>query len=355
MMEIPEAIDITSAYRVGEKVPGITRTLKMKLGNPGQKGLIFQHISNLRNKENTDGIQFQLNDHVIGEKAEDLKWNREVIKENAKLTTAEKLIITTRRGKLYTEDDTLLTSDLKCPSKASIIDIELQRLEHYREVLSKKTVQGTEQKYDGSTFVGYSMEATTVEEINEVYTAVRIANMDAQHIVCAYRLPGPHIAKTQHFCDDGEVGEGRKLMHQMRDANILNRAVFVVRRYLKQIGGVRHVLYRNAASSAIAISSFNNIRNETQVPWKIEEIKSKRDFVPKNGGGRFRGRTSRGRGGGRGSVRVACSSTQWPTNQKKACKLPDTLTGWDSNANQWNSHQRSLPNSQFGSRLGLHI
>ena len=48
IMGIFEPIDILAAYRVGEKRDGYTRSLKIRLGNPGQKGLIFKNVSNLK-------------------------------------------------------------------------------------------------------------------------------------------------------------------------------------------------------------------------------------------------------------------------------------------------------------------
>ena len=277
ILDIKGPIDILAAHRVGEEQQGMDRSIRIKLGNPGHKGLIFQNISNLKGKENEKGGNFQINDHVTGDKAETLKRNREVIKANKKITTAEKLIMTTKKGKIYV-DEQPLNSLIHCPSRASILKLDLQHLEDYKRLMDEKTTEGPTQTVDNSTFKGYSMEATSVDEINEVYIALRAAHMDANHIVCAFRIPGRKVAVLQHYHDDGEIGEGRKLLHLLREADIYNRAVFVVRQYQYQIGGVRHVAYRNAVSAVITTSSFNSIRNETQVPWPMEEIKSKEEY-----------------------------------------------------------------------------
>ena len=266
-----------------------------------------------------------------------MKWNREVTKSNQKLTTAEKLIITTKKGTLFV-DEKPLVSGLICPTRASMLNINLQHSQELKQLLTEKANMGATQTFEDSSFTGYSMATNSVEEINEVYAALRLTHMDAKHIVCAFRIPGPHIAKSQHFHDDGEIGEGRKLMYQLKDADIQNRAVFVVRYCSSHIGGVRHVLYRNAASSAITMNAFNPIRDETQVPWPMEEIKPRKDFT----GSQHQYRRQRNHPNGRGhghNTRGRRSSTQNPRQNisRQTCSLNDKLPGWNPQLNSWST------------------
>ena len=335
IMLIEETIQILYAYRVGEVTEGKTRTVHVKLINPGQKGLIYKNVANLTGKTNIHGEFFTLNDQVIGERAEHQRRNRDIIKDNKKVTIADRLVYTVKKGSVY-EGDTKLTSLLECPSRSMITNLSLQRMEELRQILDTKTTKGETQNVYNSRFIGYTSEVETVEEVNELYTALRLHHMDAQHIVCAFRIPGRQVAKLCDYNDDGELGSGRRILYMLKDAGIYNRAVFVVRYYTEHIGPARFVAYKNAVSAAISLKTYNNIRKETQTPWEMEEIR------PRNTGGR--GGQGRGgyRGGYRGSRRSNNNRNQTVGQSQKrkntdmqTCALTDALPGWDKHAAQW--------------------
>ena len=337
ILQVAEPIAIQNAYRLGEPTEGKTRTMQVKLSNPAHKGLIYKHISNLKNKTNKNGDKFSINDQVTGLRGEEQRYNREVIRDNKKLKTSEKLELTLKKGTLYMGDDEI-TPLIDCPSRSSVLTLSTQQLQDFQKLIDTKLSAGDPVTVDGSTFLGYSMEARDVHEINDMYRALRKKHLDAQHIVCAFRLPGTPFTSMCHYHDDGEIGAGRKLLYALKDVAIMNRCVFVVRTYIKHIGPARFAAYKNAARSAILLKSFNEIRQETQHPWEEEEIKTtkhtrryKRSW---NQGGR------RGRGGGGNGIRGARHSTQsGERHQNQACELSDQLPGWTNYAAQWKNTQ----------------
>ena len=304
VMLVEETIRVHRAFRVGEFKEGYTRPMCVELTDPGQKGLLFKYVSNLSGKENERGEAFKLDDMLVGNNAEKQRRIRDVKKENSKTTVADRLYLTTKKGTLYVNSFEF-KAILCCPMRSKVTNMSIQRATELQDYINNKLKQGNKYEIDGSTFIGYSMDADNIDEINDAYMAIRREHMEAKHIVCAFRLPGKYTAQLQHYEDDGEIGSGRRLLYLMKDYNQMNRAVFVVRYYRHHIGPVRFVAYKNAASSAIAVKPYNDVRKEFQQTWDIEEMKPRGERTQAGRGrGRGRGRgnnRNRGRGRGRGS------------------------------------------------------
>ena len=74
----------------------------------------------------------------------------------------------------------------------------------------------------------------------------------ATHIIGAYRIFGANHARLQDYCDDGEHGGGRRILNLMKEQNLFNLAIFIVR-YKKggDIGYKRFEIITELAKAAM--------------------------------------------------------------------------------------------------------
>ena len=277
VLMVEEDIPVLNAYRLGEKTDDNTRPIQVKLSDPGHKGLLFKYVSNIQNKVNEKEQKFTLGDQVTGERADTQRWHRDTRKQNKKLTMAEKLKISVKKGNLFINNERF-EMQVQCPRRSEFINVPLQRLEKYNHCMTTKLTEGEAIQVDDSKFIGYSAEILEIQDVVELYETLRFHHLDAKHIVCAYRLPGRQFPQLQAYKDDGETGAGRRLLYLMRDADIMNRVIFVVRYYKHHIGAKRFIAYKNAASSAICRKPYNSTRKELQTPWDPEEIRTRQEM-----------------------------------------------------------------------------
>lgn len=85
-----------------------------------------------------------------------------------------------------------------------------------------------------SRFLGYLLENTNMQEINEALEFLRREHKKATHICYAYKLTSPFAEKA---VDDGEPGgtAGRPILNVLQKKNLSNICVFIVRYF----GGIK--------------------------------------------------------------------------------------------------------------------
>ena len=121
---------------------------------------------------------------------------------------------------------------------------------------------------DGSIFQGFTAEIATIEEVNELYTAMRVQHTKARHVICAFRLPGQNFVKFQDYHDDQEWGAGRHVLNAMKYSSMEFRVIFVTRTYEgKYVGISRFEAYLRAARSAVAHSPHIKSRDLVHNIW----------------------------------------------------------------------------------------
>ena len=102
----------------------------------------------------------------------------------------------------------------------------------------------------GSTIIAYSHSVINLDDIKRAYLKVRLMHGTAHHIACAYRFGTCRGPAEQDVVDDKEPSAGRAIMRYMKEAQVMNRVIFVVRYY----GGVhlgqnRFTYFQEAAKS----------------------------------------------------------------------------------------------------------
>ena len=97
LLKIKEKVPITNAYRLGKESHN---PIQFTLSKPGQKGLLFKNVSNLKNVKNSNGKYFYLKECLAGAELEIQRWQQEVTVENRGLHTSDKLDIKISKGQL---------------------------------------------------------------------------------------------------------------------------------------------------------------------------------------------------------------------------------------------------------------
>ena len=91
-----------------------------------------------------------------------------------------------------------------------------------------------------SSFTGYCVEVSSLEDIQAAYYKLRKMHGKATHIACSYRLTECAGPFNQDAIDDAEHGSGRSMLNYLKKNQLLNTAVFMVRYY----GGAKIGPYR---------------------------------------------------------------------------------------------------------------
>ena len=100
-----------------------------------------------------------------------------------------------------------------------------------------------------------------VKDVQAAYDKVKIHNMDARHVICAYRMLGREFHELQDFHDDDEYGGDAHLLRILEYSEIMKRAIFVARCYDgTHIGKDCFAAIDNAVKSALVRAPYNSIR-----------------------------------------------------------------------------------------------
>ena len=130
----------------------------------------------------------------------------------------------------------------------------------------------------GNMFTAYTMCSNNFTEINRAYMKLRLDHADARHIVGAWYIPGAKDYDVNDGCDDGESGAGAALARLLKEHEIQNRVVFVVRKCGDKLQQERIKQYIQAATNVINRFSENHLASKNQhVDQKNEADQSAKD------------------------------------------------------------------------------
>ena len=141
-----------------------------------------------------------------------------------------------------------------------------------------RTIAGNVIRKEKCEFHGFSVVAGKIETIRDAYCKLKQMHGNARHIVCTYCLPGANWPLLQDYMDDDELlqdymdddefNAGSYLLKMLTEAEIFNRAVFVVRYYGgEHLGPSRFQAFVEVAQSAITHDPYNSFSKCNQTPW----------------------------------------------------------------------------------------
>ena len=202
-MKIVGDVPIRFVCRTGN---GKNKPILVSLMNPADKAHIYTHVKHLQGQKDELKKPYRVEDHLPNrlkaeqKKLRNIKW-RNGRKENG--TVAQKLEMQFKKGKLFIENKEY-QSKIQMPSVRQLLKLKADEVEMLK---STEVTAGSEVKQGGSTFQGYVADVSTLD-VNRAYEWVKFNNMDARHVMCACRIPGPNFPYLQDYQDDDEHGGG---------------------------------------------------------------------------------------------------------------------------------------------------
>ena len=177
------------------------------------------------------------------------------------------------------EGEELYISPLKCPTREDVIATSAEDIINMGRI---KITPGDTVTEEESTFQGFVCDVNTIDDVNCAYQQLRYKNITADHIICATRLPAKIEVHRELYEDDGDHGLGKVLWEYMKDLDIKNRAIFVIRNTNGvHIGDKRFDALIQSAKLAMNKRPMNEVIKKFQFSW------------PTRGGGSFAKRGKR--------------------------------------------------------------
>ena len=310
---------IDDAYKLGEypNAPVI-----ITLGSMEQKRILYSNKSKLNTIKGEDDRKIYLNDYLPTAVNEKRIREREIIKQAKADNPGKKVTVEYTKTGIKVQGNTYRKL-VHPPKPMDLLDLKVDECDR---ILKIPVTKGSSIIKSGNTFIGYACDVGNIQQVRDVYLKTRLLHPKARHIICAFNLP-QHGPQYQDYCDDEEYSSARKILQKMVKADILNKAIYVVRYCGEKLGQVRYDLYLNAAENAMNANPYNAVRkcrqsfegNQTQTEMKlinrIDETGKKQTTDPPTAAAAFaslfktrgeyssvRGRgSSRGRGRGRGT------------------------------------------------------
>lgn len=246
ILKVDKPIPLTQAYRIGKT--GARRPILAKLKTVGDKASIYAKIDNLKSVNRGRDKPYFVTDQIPEAWAEKKKTNNYYKQQNFKLPIAQQQKIEIKKGVLMV-DDRPHTPSVKALSISQLCNLSTERKKILRDI---ELIEGSTEEKDESKFVGYAADVRSIDAVQKCYEALWLRIPDATHIICAFKLPGTEVTRTQGFLDDGEHGAGRTLLNILNKHKIVNKAIFVTRHYGgKHIGATRFQLIEKVALAAL--------------------------------------------------------------------------------------------------------
>ena len=223
--ELGLTVNIEDVYFLGQNEPPMCVTI---LSNLQEKRDVMKNKSLLKGVTNRYNKPIFINDYWPAETNERRKFERDIYTANQTRPDHQKVQMDYKGANLYIGDLTAQQAKpVQTPNPMQILDLEVSEL---NRILRLIICRGEEIHLQNSRFVAYSALISSYEEIQEMYLKVKLLHPAANHVICAYQTDLDDIFNCD-FCDDGEHGAGRTLLTFMKDNNLTNRVIFVVRYY----------------------------------------------------------------------------------------------------------------------------
>ena len=248
--------EIEDAYTLGEKTAApVVITFPTSI----QKSEVFKQKGKLSTITGEKGVRIYLNDYLPSAINEKRAREREVIKQAKAENNGKEVDVEYTKSGIRVQGN-LYKKAIIPPKPTDLLDLKVDDL---NKILKTPTSKGPPINKNGNTFIGYGVDVSTFQQIRDVYLKLRLVHPKARHIVCAYNLP-QHGPQYQDYCDGQEYGTGRVLLKELKNSNVLNKAVFAIRYCGEKLGNERHSQYLESVKRMLEANPYNTIRNEEQ-------------------------------------------------------------------------------------------
>ena len=219
-----------------------------KLSDSDDIATIFSNSSNLKDVTNDDGKSYRIQEFMNEETREKQTRQRDLIADNRHMPISHQFTMKKEKKELMINGEKYE----KKISPPALKEVLLTEMEDEISIENANIVTGSSKEVNRSIFYAYCKEVNTFEDIQEAYRVIKNDHISSTHIVCGYRLFNTRSSSHQDFSDDGETGAGRRLLEVIREMNIWNMAVFIVRYHEgPNLGKQRFELYSELAKDVI--------------------------------------------------------------------------------------------------------
>lgn len=259
-LELPELIPANKAYRIGT---GQNRPLIVELRHPENKAKIFSNATKLKGKVNEKGKPYFVAEQLPEEMNENGRRMNELVSENKKKPSSHKLDMTFQRGQLIINEEPY-QKQVTPPSAKEILNPGEGLFEKANEL---DIIKGKQEEHQKSKFISYAVAVNDLEEVRAALLKVQMKFPNATHISCAYRIPGSNTPNNQDYVDDGEHGCGQTMLKVLKEEQLLNIAVILVRFYGgKHLEVQRFEIFRTLTQAAIQALMKKREQEDSQRP-----------------------------------------------------------------------------------------
>ena len=245
-MMITKSIEISSAHTIGKRK---NSPIWFKLADPDDIAVIFEHVSNLKDKKNTYDRSYRIQPFEEEEEREQKARNQDLIADNRRLPTSHQSTMKYLKGTLHI-DGAPYQKEVKPPT---VKDILLMDKKKERSIEEAGIHIGDMKSVNESTFYAYLAEVDDMKKVKEAYEVIKNEHISSTHIVVGYRLLHRKFYNFQDYSDDGESYAGRTVLNVLKAQNVWNTAIFIVRYHEgPNLGKLRFQIYEDLAKDALA-------------------------------------------------------------------------------------------------------
>ena len=258
-------------FRMGKSEPKLTVVYFQGIQDKRDVMRFKYYLKDVKNKV---GKPMFINEFTPATTQERRKTER-LIFESCKMADPPLEVKYTQQG-LSIQGNTYIPR-VKVPTAKELIDISPDEL---KTILQMKLESGQAVTQDKSVFEGFTASVQNYVQIRKLYVKVKLMQPTARHIICAYMIPGSEKHYQQNFCDDGEPGAGRTLLSMMQRSNLMNRVIFVARKYGGiRMGTDRFECYEQAGKIAVMEAPQNEVLGHRQTVVPKQKVSAQ--SVPK--------------------------------------------------------------------------
>ena len=192
---------------------------------------IYQNTYKIKDLVNLDGQGYYFNDYLPAELNELKRCERDIFRKNNNLSNDKQLNMEWKNGRLHAEGNPY-RKPLREPRNEDLLQLPVEQLDSILDVQLTQSKPITMMK---STFIGYTCQAKSLNDVEMAYQKLRLLHGSARHIICSYKIASNDLQVAESHCDDGEFGAGRVMLKYLNDNGYDAIAVFVVRYF----GGVK--------------------------------------------------------------------------------------------------------------------
>ena len=222
-LKLTKRVWVKTVYRMSKY------KIALQLNDPNDVGLIFKNVKHLKGVKNENEKYYHVDEFLPDHQYEQKIRKKDIMRENQRMPFTYQAEITKEKNKLHvTEGEN--KREIKNTLKPDPIKNFLLMSKNEEDMLEAlQLIGGPEKSENGSRFISYVATVGSLDMVKLMYRRLKNEHQMATHCIGAYRIFGKEHYDLQSYCDDGEHGGGRRILNVLKELNVYNIAVFIVR------------------------------------------------------------------------------------------------------------------------------